>query len=338
LVPVTDEQKASFANDKESYHRFRKTIERDGNSVHFLTVTDSAMQKQAREHFQHEMKLRLGGKPEIAAALIPDFAVGCRRLTPGEGYLEALQESNVEFINTRIQKINAEGVVLVDGRQVHLDVLVCATGFRASKSPPFPITGRDGQDMGEKFLPFPKTYMSIFMDGFPNFFSILGPNSLIGTGSLTMILESEVDYIVKCIRKLQKENIRSIECKRERVEDFSSYVDQYFKQSVYLAGCSSWYRNEGGHGPRVTGLWPGSSLHAIEALRSPRWEDFHYEYERDASGSPVGQLQWLGNGWTDSQRSGNGDLAFYLEPEWLEVPEEPLPETTRKYQLRPFSY
>lgn len=175
------------------------------------------------------------------------------------------------------------------------------------------------------------------MDGFPNFFSILGPNSLIGTGSLTMMLENEADYIVKCIRKIQRENIRSMDVKPERVEEFSEYIDEYFKQTVYLDGCNSWYRNEGGTGPRIQGLWPGSALHAIEAFRSPRWEDFVYEYEKDENGKPVSQLKWLGNGWSYPQVHG-GDLAFYLEPEYLDTPAAPFPEKTRLNQIRSFCY
>lgn len=335
---VSEEQKASFGSDKELYHRFRKQIEQDGNSVHFLTVRDSEMQRQAREAFQAEMKRRLSKKPEIANAIVPDFAVGCRRLTPGQGYLEALQEPNVEFISENIQKVVPEGIVLVDGTFVRLDVLVCATGFRAAKTPPFSIFGLNGVDIKTRFEPFPETYLSMFMNGYPNFFSILGPNSLIGTGSLTMMLESEADYIIKCIRKLQRENIRSMDAKRECVQEFSDYIGEYFKQTVYLSGCTSWYRNEGGRGPRITGLWPGSALHAIEAFRAPRWEDFNYTYEKDKSGKTVGQLKWLGNGWTDAQRSGKGDLAFYLEFEYSDVPAEPLPEETHRYQLRPFCY
>lgn len=34
-----------------------------------------------REH----MRTKLAKKPEVFQALVPDFAVGCRRLTPGPG-------------------------------------------------------------------------------------------------------------------------------------------------------------------------------------------------------------------------------------------------------------
>jgi hypothetical protein len=41
----------------------------------------------------------------------------------------------------------------------------------------------------------------------PNFFTMLGPNSGVASGSLTKIIESAGDYIIKCIRKLQKDDI-----------------------------------------------------------------------------------------------------------------------------------
>lgn len=280
----------------------------------------------------------LAGRPDIAEAVLPQFAVGCRRLTPGIGFLEALNQPNVEFIGTPIAEVVKSGIVLEDQRTVELDVLVCATGFNAAHAPPFPVTGIKGKDMAASFEPYPKSYLSMTMTGFPNYFMILGPNSLIGTGSLSMMLESQTDYIVKCIRKMQRDHIASMDVKAERVEQFSQYIDEYFKQTVYLDGCTSWYRSQGGKGSRVVGLWPGSCLHAIEAYRSPRWEDFNYEYGHDEDGRPYKELDWLGNGYIQAQRLGDGDLAWYLEPEYLDVPSAPLPENTRTTRLRPFNY
>lgn len=335
---VSEEQRQEFVDHPQKHHSFRKCVEQDGNSMHFLTHSDSEMQHDVRGLCEGIMTSRLADRPDIAERITPSFAVGCRRLTPGLGFLEALTKENVDFIGTGIEKVVSDGIVLTNGSKVGLDALVCATGFNAAHAPPFPVTGSRSTDMASKFVPYPKSYMSLAMTDFPNFFTVLGPNSLIGTGSLTMMIESQCDYIVKCVRKIQRENIRSMDVKMERVEDFSRYVDEYFKQTVYLDGCTSWYRNQGGNGPRVIGLWPGSCLHAIEAFRSPRWEDFDYEYEREPNGQPVSHLKWLGNGYTHSQRYGGGDLAFYLEPEWLDVPAAPLPEETRRDTIRSFCY
>lgn len=54
----------------------------------------------------NNMKGKLASKPGLYEALEPHFVPGCRRLTPGPGYLEALTQENVEFIKTPITKVS----------------------------------------------------------------------------------------------------------------------------------------------------------------------------------------------------------------------------------------
>jgi hypothetical protein len=277
------------------------------------------------------MRERLKKKPEIADFILPSFAVGCRRLTPGPGYLEALVEDNVDFVTDKVTEIVPEGVVLETGRKVEIDALVCATGFNASSPPPFQVYGKDGKSLQERFTPHRETYLTMTVDGFPNFFMMLGPNSAIGSGSLTMMIETEGDYIIKCIRKLQKEDYISMMPKPERVKDFMDYTNEYFKKTVYMDDCNSWYRSDGGKGDRITGLWPGSTLHCLESLRAPRWEDFDFETKDE------NRLRWLGNGWSVTQL-GDGDPAWYLEPSLQDIPLAGKPEEDEEFKRRPFSH
>jgi len=290
------------------------------------------MQKAAVQAYSEMMKARLAKKPEIIEAMIPSFGVGCRRLTPGPGYLEALVEDNVEFVSDKIASINPKGVVLENGRTVEIDALVCATGFHASSAPPFPIEGKNGTTIQKRFSPSPETYLAMTIDDFPNFFMMLGPNAAIGTGSLTMMIETQGDYIIKCIRKLQKEDYVTMMPKAARVHDFTEYCLEYFKKTVYLDQCNSWYRSEGGKGDRVTGLWPGSTMHFLESLRAPRWEDFEYDSKSE------NRLRWLGNGFSVTQLEGGGDPAWYLEPSMMDVPVPGRPEEHPEFKLRPFSH
>ncbi|KAI0100112.1 flavin-binding monooxygenase [Nemania sp. FL0031] len=341
------EQRQEFAQNPEKFFNFRKAIEFDGNTSHEVSLRDSGMQRGGMHLFRESMQQRLLLKPEIAEFLIPSFGIGCRRATPGPGYLEALCESNVDFITDGIEAITSNGVKLVSGRDISLDVLVCATGFQVSKAPPFPIAGRGGLTLAERFTPFPEAYLSVAVDSFPNYFIMLGPNSAIGAGSLNSMIEAEGDYIVKCIRKLQKEDYATMTVKPERVRDWRVFCHEYFKRTVYSDKCSSWYKSEGGKGDRIIGLWPGSCLHAVEALRAPRWEDFDWE-SRDGTGANM--LRWLGNGWSvthtkveEGQSNGNGqeyqgDPAWYLEPMFMDVPLEHRPEDDPEFKMRPFSH
>lgn len=331
-VIFSEGKKARFRDDPQYLEEFRTKVEASSNEVHALTVKGTEMQKSALKHFEQSMKERLAKKPEYFEWLKPDFSPGCRRLTPGPGFLEALVQDNVDFVRDHISKVEPRGIVTADGKLHELDVIVCATGFHTAAPPPFPITGVDGESLGEHWKDRAETYMSLATDEFPNFYIMLGPNAAIGTGSLTMMIESVGDYIVKCIRKQQKEHIKSMVAKRPRVADFSRHVDAYFKNTVFMDDCKSWYRK----GDKVTGLWPGSALHCMEALRSPRWEDFEYEYLSE-SDSEENQLAWLGNGWTLNQLE-NRDLAWYFQPGFLNKPNSPFPEEHEGYKARAFSH
>jgi len=127
-IKVTPEQKARFQNDPNHYLEFRTTIERDANSVHSLTLKDSSLQQLARDDFTELMRQKLAKKPHIFKSLLPSFSVGCRRLTPGPGYLEALAEDNVDFVDTPITEARSASLILESGEERVIDVLVCATG------------------------------------------------------------------------------------------------------------------------------------------------------------------------------------------------------------------
>ena len=335
------EDYSKWIQDPARFLEFRKLIEADGNGIHGVTHKGAEMQKIKRKEFTEQMRVRLSKKPQILEHILPAFDIGCRRTTPGTGYLEALCEDNVDYISTGIERINEDSITLVDGQTIKLDVLVCATGFQTSAPPPFPIHGLDGLAINDRWSPHPETYMSMTVDGFPNSFFMLGPNGAIGSGSLTIMIETYGDYVVKCIRKIQKEDIKSMTVKRARVKDFQSLCKEYFKRTVYVDQCRSWYRSEGGSGDMIIALWPGSTLHCMDTLRSPRWEDFDYEYleqEGLKEGEEKNLLRFLGNGWSDLQLRDGQDLAYYLEPGLQDIPANPYPEETWTYVKKPFSH
>lgn len=134
------------------------------------------------------MRNKLVSKPEISDVLIPkDFAVGCRRPTPGNGYLEALCKDNVEVVSASITKITATGIETADGVNHEVDIIICATGFDVSCRPAYPTIGRHGKDLAKEWEHIPSTYLSITVPDFPNYLSeyLASPSSHIP--SLTRI-------------------------------------------------------------------------------------------------------------------------------------------------------
>ncbi|TFK42010.1 FAD/NAD-P-binding domain-containing protein [Crucibulum laeve] len=313
----TEKDKEAFKN-REYYRKFRHSLEVNLNSAHVATMKGSAVQIVAQQEFRRIMLEKLAKKPWIADHIIPDFAVCCRRLTPGPGYLEALCEDNVDFIPTPIKKVTSDGIETSDGKSQQLDVIICATGFDTSYKLDFPVIGRGGLDLNDHHTPHPRTYLSVAVDGFPNWFQSLGPNSAVGAGSLLLLIERQVDYAVAATQKMQRERLKSMEVKPEAVEDFDEYLESYFPTTVFSGKCRSWYK-AGKEEGRVIALWPGSSLHAARALAHPRWEDYNYEPLNGVKN----RLHWLGDGHTVADRDAKRDRAWYLH----EVDYPPVPDS-----------
>ncbi|KAJ6502641.1 FAD/NAD-binding domain-containing protein [Mycena vulgaris] len=302
----TDKDKEAF-KDPVYYKEFRRDLESELNSIHVVTMKGHPVQEGGRAAFKADMLQRLASKPLIAEHLIPDFAVGCRRLTPGPGYLEALCQDNVEFNPTEIKRVLPTGIETVDGKIDELDIIVCATGFDTSYQLGFPIIGRGGVQLSEKYTPHPKLYLSVAVDGFPNWFQSLGPNSAVGSGSLLIVIERQVEYAIQATLKLQREHLKSMDVKPEAVEDWDTYIEHHFAKTIFSEKCRSWYK-QGKEQGRVVALWPGSCLHAVRALEHPRWEDYTYE----PMDGHANRFFWAGNGTTVAEETPGADRAWYL--------------------------
>lgn len=138
-------------------------------------IRGSETQLQAQALFTKSMEDRLGNSEKgrrIANMLLPTFSVGCRRQTPGPGYLEALLQDNVDTRFDDIQKITAGGILTKSGEHLEFDAICCATGFNTSFRPSLPVIGRNGIDLAEKWSAnIPKAYFGITIPDFPNYFS-----------------------------------------------------------------------------------------------------------------------------------------------------------------------
>ncbi|KAF7554982.1 hypothetical protein G7Z17_g2508 [Cylindrodendrum hubeiense] len=121
----SEELKQRFRADPDYHLRFRKRIEAEVNWMADIFTVGTDMQKEVQETMTEQMKRRIGEEnAELAEKLIPSWPPGCRRLTPGDQYLESLVKPNVETVFGSIQKIDDKSVFMADGSRHELDVLV----------------------------------------------------------------------------------------------------------------------------------------------------------------------------------------------------------------------
>lgn len=71
---------------------------------------------------REQMTAKLQHDPDLCKRLIPNWELGCRRITPGEGYLESFLRPNVDLIQSPITEIHANGVQTADGKFCNVDV------------------------------------------------------------------------------------------------------------------------------------------------------------------------------------------------------------------------
>lgn len=165
----TPEQIRRFNEDPAAYQRYCRDVEGELNKRFNLMHLHSQDQKNSRDFVAGLMRERIGDD-KIAAHMIPNFALGCRRMTPGNGYLESLTKENVEVVTQSATRVTEKGIVGEDGVEREVDVIICATGFDTSFTPHFTVKGRKGADIREQFGDFPKGYLGVMADNFPNLF------------------------------------------------------------------------------------------------------------------------------------------------------------------------
>ncbi|KAF9057793.1 hypothetical protein BJ165DRAFT_1605518 [Panaeolus papilionaceus] len=303
----TEEEKLNFQTSPEAHLEYRKGQHLGLHKLFPVMLHDSEAQKGAAEMMGQAMKSML---PEhLQETLIPQYDVGCRRLTPGFPYLNALAGDKSSVVIGALREITEGGCVDGDGKEHRVDVLICATGFDTSFRPRFPVIGENGVRLDEAWKEETKDYMGVGVAGFPNYFVVGGPSTPISAGPAVYMYELQVEYVLKMIDRYQTENIQSFAPKREAVEDYIEYRNHFMKSTVWSQGCRSWYKAQGPSGT-VAGLWPGNALHFVAALSEPRFEDWEYKYDGN-------RFWYFGNGSSqvEKEEAEVVDWAFYLRKE-----------------------
>ena len=154
--------------------------------------------------------------PATAETLCPnDHPFGTKRPCLDTGYYETYNRPDVRLIDlkrTPITAITATGID-VGGEVLPFDAIVYATGFDAMTGAlvAVDITGRDGRTLKRKWADGPSSYLGLMTAGFPNFFTITGPQSPSVLSNMMVSIEQHVDWIGDCLVQLRQRGATVIE-------------------------------------------------------------------------------------------------------------------------------
>ncbi len=227
-------------------------------------------ERQARRYLEEKM----AGRPDLLAALTPDYPIGCKRVLLSDDFYDSLLCDHVTLETSGIAEITPEGVRMKDGRTHALDVLVYATGFEADAFvAPMVIVGRGGRSLQDVWNKAPFAHKGVAIPGFPNFYMLYGPNTNLGHNSIIFMLEREIAYIRKLIMAAAARGAASVEVRAQAAHRFAEEMRAALRRSVWLAGCQSWYVTEAGTSPTN---WPYSTLSFAWRMRHLDLENYRF--------------------------------------------------------------
>ncbi len=205
--------------------------------------------KVALEHLARQVS-----DPELRASLTPTFDIGCKRILLSNDYYPALTQSNSSVVTDPITEVCEHAIVTADGVEHPTDVIVYGTGFHVTDHPVAQrIHGADGHSLAVAWSKGMEAYRGSTVAGFPNFFTLIGPNTGLGHSSLVFMIESQLTYVLDCLRTLDERGARTFDVHREIQDAYNDELATQLDQTVWNAGCASWYLDERG---RNTTLWP----------------------------------------------------------------------------------
>jgi cation diffusion facilitator CzcD-associated flavoprotein CzcO len=211
--------------------------------------------------------------PDLQAKLVPSYAMGCKRILPTNDYYGALTRSNVELVTETIDCIRPRSILTRDGKDRPLDVIILATGFRASEPvAPFEIVGREGRRLDEVWSRGAEAYLGTTVSGFPNLFFIIGPNTGLGHGSMVFMIEAQARYISASIEAMRARKIDVVEVRPDVQTRYNERLRARLRKTVWASGCKSWYQTRDG---KITTLWPGFTFEF--RIKTRRFDGESYE-------------------------------------------------------------
>lgn len=217
----------------------------------------SAANKALREQRLAFLRAKLGHRPDLMEAMLPDAPpMSARPVLVDRDYCvyDAILRDNVTLVPGGLDHVTEHGIVGPDGVERAVDVIVLATGFRANDFLwPMEIRGRDGVRVEDLWEPDgARAYLGNLMPGFPNFFMLYGPNTNANVGFAAIHLEELVTrFALKCIEPLITEGRRTVEVTEDAYLRYNRGLDEAASTKVYLdRRAHNYYTNE--HGRSAT--------------------------------------------------------------------------------------
>ena len=215
--------------------------------------------------------------PATRRKLTPHHPFGCKRPLFSDLYYPIFNRDNVKLVTDDIVRISANAIVTADGTSHEVDCIVYSTGFSTtSYLTALNVAGRSGLNLRDAWSDGAQAYLGMNTAGFPNLFMLYGPNT--NQGSILFMLERQVDYVMRQVRRMDAENLAWIDIKNDVMAKFNDKLQKDIaKVEVWQAECGNefYYRSKSG---RLVTQWP----HSMDEFTAQTTRDNRDEFEVQA--------------------------------------------------------
>ncbi|MFG2095460.1 flavin-containing monooxygenase [Streptomyces sp. NPDC048612] len=240
------------------------------------------IERLARSHLNKAVK-----DPALRAALTPDYRIGCKRILLSNTYYPALAQPNVDLFSAGLKEVRGSTLVGADGSETEADAIVFGTGFHVTDLPIAQrVTGAHGTTLAEEWKDGMAALRGATAAGFPNFLTIIGPNTGLGNSSMILMIEAQLNYLADYMRQLDVLGGKiALSARPSAVQDWNRRLQQRMTRTVWnVGGCDSWYLDANG---RNTTVWPGTTGEFKKVTRQVDLAE--YEVLRPPGGATTGR-------------------------------------------------
>ncbi|KAF5516157.1 Baeyer-Villiger monooxygenase [Colletotrichum siamense] len=250
------------------------------NSFRGFRMTDGGKKFRASQRKVSEDYMRAAAPAKYHDMLIPDFEVNCKRRIFDPGYLQSIHADNFDLTDEKVVEITPDGVRTANGF-IEADVLIFATGYHTNQfAAGIDVRGRGGETLESRWeaLGGEGAYNTTAMSGFPNFFFLLGPNSVTGHTSTVMALENCINYALRVIKPVLKGRSTAAMIKSDAEQRYVDDIQDALQKTVWNTGCGAWYTKTSRDGTKRWNAmgYPYSQPHFWYRCLFPVWSDWQY--------------------------------------------------------------
>lgn len=215
--------------------------------------------------------------PALRATLTPSYRIGCKRILLSSAYYPALAQPNVDVVAAGLTEVRGSTLVGADGTETEADAIVFGTGFHVTDMPIAQrVVGVGGTTLAEAWKGGMEALRGATAAGFPNWMTVIGPNTGLGNSSMILMIESQLNYLADYLKALDAlaapgERV-ALDPKPAAVAAWNERVQERMKRTVWnTGGCTSWYLDANG---RNTTIWPGTTTEFRKATREVRLVEY----------------------------------------------------------------